>query len=181
MNPYIELGLTHLASLEEAKQAFRRLAQQHHPDKGGDESKFKTIKAAWEQIQAGWAPPPPPPPPVRSSFSPPPKSSFTQPTKARSTPYQAPRRIRNPEAKRRRPQTSTEYEVTLHVTDRQAAMGVHVPFECGEHTVSHWVAPGTWKSYTANCNIYTDPVIGSQFPKVLNVTITLIITPETKE
>lgn len=181
MNPYTELGLTPLASLEEAKQAFRRLAQQHHPDKGGKEDKFKSIKAAWEMIESGWTPPPPPEKPVQSSFSSSSRSSFTSSTKARSTPYQAPRRIRNPEARRRSMKSWTDYEVTLHVTDQQAAMGVHVPFECGEHTVSHWVAPGTWKSYTTNCNIYTDPVIGSQFPKMLNVIVTLVITPETKE
>ncbi len=181
MNPYIELGLTHLASSDDAKQAFRRLAQQHHPDKGGDEAKFKSIKAAWEMIQAGWKPPALSEPPVRSSFSSHTKSSSAQSTTAKAPHYQTSRRIQNPKAKRRNIWSQTQYDVTLHVTDRQAAMGVHVPFECGEHTVSHWVAPGTWKSYATACNIYTDPVIGSQFPKMLDVVVTVIITPESKE
>ena len=32
-DPYGELGLTHSASLDEIKKAFRRLALEHHPDR----------------------------------------------------------------------------------------------------------------------------------------------------
>jgi curved DNA-binding protein CbpA len=43
---YEVLGLTQSASAEEIKSAYRRLAIQHHPDKGGDVLKFKEINEA---------------------------------------------------------------------------------------------------------------------------------------
>ena len=48
MNPYDELGLTTIATSEEIKIKYKILAQQHHPDKGGDEEVFKRIKLAYE-------------------------------------------------------------------------------------------------------------------------------------
>ena len=45
------LGLTGDESDEEKKQKFRKLAQQHHPDKGGDEAEFIRIQTAWQQIK----------------------------------------------------------------------------------------------------------------------------------
>ena len=48
MNPYTELDVSVDASLEEIKQRFRTLAHMHHPDKGGNEEVFKSIKLAYE-------------------------------------------------------------------------------------------------------------------------------------
>ena len=48
MNPYDELGVSVHATSEEIRQKYRTLAQIHHPDKGGDEEKFKRIKFAYE-------------------------------------------------------------------------------------------------------------------------------------
>ena len=48
MNPYTELDVPVDASLEEIKQRFRTLAHMHHPDKGGNEEVFKSIKLAYE-------------------------------------------------------------------------------------------------------------------------------------
>lgn len=48
MNPYEELGLSASATDEEIRQKYKSLAQQHHPDRGGDEEKFKRIKFAYE-------------------------------------------------------------------------------------------------------------------------------------
>ena len=48
MNPYIQLDIPVDASLEEIKQRFRTLAHLHHPDKGGNEEVFKSIKLAYE-------------------------------------------------------------------------------------------------------------------------------------
>ena len=48
MNPYEELGLPRSATDEEIKQRYKSLAQEHHPDRGGDEEKFKRIKRAYE-------------------------------------------------------------------------------------------------------------------------------------
>jgi curved DNA-binding protein CbpA len=48
MNYYSILGLQQGCSQEEIKKAYRRLASQHHPDKGGDTSTFQNIQAAYE-------------------------------------------------------------------------------------------------------------------------------------
>ena len=47
---YEILELSKNASQEEIKTAFRKLAHKHHPDKSGEESKFKEINEAYEVI-----------------------------------------------------------------------------------------------------------------------------------
>lgn len=48
---YKILGIDKNASNEEIKRAYRRLAQQHHPDKvGGDATKFKEISEAYQVL-----------------------------------------------------------------------------------------------------------------------------------
>lgn len=47
-NYYSILGLTKSALPDEIKKAYRSLAMKHHPDRGGDESKFKQISEAYE-------------------------------------------------------------------------------------------------------------------------------------
>lgn len=39
------------APWETIKQSYRRLAAQHHPDKGGDPARFRAIRAAYEILQ----------------------------------------------------------------------------------------------------------------------------------
>lgn len=46
------LGLTSEASAEEIQAGFKRLALQHHPDKGGDEDTFKALLLAKEKCLA---------------------------------------------------------------------------------------------------------------------------------
>ena len=45
---YEVLGVEQKATTNEIKTAFRKLAMQHHPDKGGDQEKFKEMNAAYE-------------------------------------------------------------------------------------------------------------------------------------
>ena len=47
---YSTLGVPRTASADEIKKAFRKLASQHHPDKGGDTKKFQEIQAAYDTL-----------------------------------------------------------------------------------------------------------------------------------
>lgn len=47
---YATLGVAKNASQDEIKKAFRKLASQHHPDKGGDTAKFQEIQAAYDTL-----------------------------------------------------------------------------------------------------------------------------------
>jgi molecular chaperone DnaJ len=48
---YEVLGVGKNASADEIKKAFRRAAVQHHPDRGGDEEKFKEVNEAYEILK----------------------------------------------------------------------------------------------------------------------------------
>ena len=48
---YEVLGVNKGASADEIKKAFRRSAVEHHPDRGGDETKFKEINEAYEVLK----------------------------------------------------------------------------------------------------------------------------------
>ena len=50
MNYYDILGVTKDASTEDLKKAYRKKAIEHHPDKGGDESKFRKAAEAYETL-----------------------------------------------------------------------------------------------------------------------------------
>ncbi len=50
MDYYKILGINKGASEEEIKKAFRKLAHKYHPDKGGDEKKFKEINEAYQVL-----------------------------------------------------------------------------------------------------------------------------------
>lgn len=47
---YAILGIQKNADDKEIKKAYRDLAKAHHPDKGGDEEKFKTIQRAYDVL-----------------------------------------------------------------------------------------------------------------------------------
>lgn len=47
---YAILGVQKSASEDEIKKAFRRLAHEHHPDKGGDQQKFKDVNEAYQVL-----------------------------------------------------------------------------------------------------------------------------------
>ena len=69
MNPFEILGIPNNSTKDIAKQAFRKLAMLHHPDKGGDAENFKLIKSAWELIENGFVFEIQKPAPVVSSFT----------------------------------------------------------------------------------------------------------------
>jgi curved DNA-binding protein len=47
---YNILGVGEGASQEEIKKAYRTLANKHHPDKGGDQARFKDISVAYDNL-----------------------------------------------------------------------------------------------------------------------------------
>jgi molecular chaperone DnaJ len=49
-NLYEILGVNENASIDEIKKSYRKLAMEHHPDKGGNEDKFKKISEAYETL-----------------------------------------------------------------------------------------------------------------------------------
>ena len=50
MDHYNTLGVDRNASQDEIRQAYKKLASIHHPDKGGDTAKFQEIQSAYETL-----------------------------------------------------------------------------------------------------------------------------------
>lgn len=50
MDYYNILGIERGSSEDEIKKAYRKLAMKHHPDRGGDEKKFKEISTAYDVL-----------------------------------------------------------------------------------------------------------------------------------
>ena len=50
-NYYDKLGVSENASDKEIKQAFKKLAKEHHPDRGGDTTKFKEANEAYDTLK----------------------------------------------------------------------------------------------------------------------------------
>jgi len=50
MTHYDTLGISANATQDEIKKAYRKLANQHHPDKGGDTTQFQKIQTAYDAI-----------------------------------------------------------------------------------------------------------------------------------
>jgi curved DNA-binding protein len=49
-NPYQTLGVERNATPDEIKQAYRKLASKHHPDRGGDTKQFQDIQIAYDTL-----------------------------------------------------------------------------------------------------------------------------------
>jgi curved DNA-binding protein len=50
MTHYATLGVSETATPDEIKRAYRKLASQHHPDKGGDTKRFQEIQTAYDTL-----------------------------------------------------------------------------------------------------------------------------------
>jgi curved DNA-binding protein len=50
MDYYNTLGISKSASEADIKSAYRKMAMKHHPDRGGDEKKFKEVTEAYETL-----------------------------------------------------------------------------------------------------------------------------------
>ena len=50
MDHYSVLGVSKTATSDEIKKAYRKLASQHHPDKGGDKAKFQEVQTAYDVL-----------------------------------------------------------------------------------------------------------------------------------
>ncbi len=50
LDPYRVLGVAKDASADQIKKAYRKLSREHHPDRGGDEARFKEINAAHQVV-----------------------------------------------------------------------------------------------------------------------------------
>ena len=50
MDYYDLLGVSRQASAKELKSAFKKKSMEHHPDRGGDEEKFKQINEAYQNL-----------------------------------------------------------------------------------------------------------------------------------
>ena len=51
MDYYNTLGVARNASPEDLKKAYKKASMQHHPDRGGDESKFKEVNEAYSTLK----------------------------------------------------------------------------------------------------------------------------------
>lgn len=47
---YATLGVARTATQDEIKRAYRKMASQHHPDRGGDTARFQEIQAAYDTL-----------------------------------------------------------------------------------------------------------------------------------
>lgn len=55
MDPWSTLGVARDSSPDDIKKAYRKMAMQHHPDRGGNTEQFQKIQQAYDDITSGRA------------------------------------------------------------------------------------------------------------------------------
>lgn len=116
---YETLGLQPGATQEEIKKAYRKMAQKHHPDKGGDEAKFKEIKTAYEELTN--------PQPQRQQ-----QNSWS---------YQSDN-INDIHEMMRQHMRRMPIPITLRVDVKQAYEGCTIPLYVAGHSIAYKLKPG---------------------------------------
>lgn len=174
-NPYTVLGLSTSASKNDAKAAYRKLAMEHHPDRGGNDARFKDIKAAWEAINNGWQATPEAPfrpneAPYKSSFGdppgtvrPPPRPQQKPPMAGKPAPgYEAkgPRQLPHTYRSSGSSHNRESYSVDLEITTKQGFEGCVVPFVHKGVVLEFTARPGTMM-YDAPETFLIDEMIGA--------------------
>lgn len=130
-NPYDVLGVKPGDSPEDIKKAYRKLAQQHHPDRHADadkakaESKFKEVQSAYEEISSGKA--------NRSAFA-----DFGQSSPFNSSIDEILRAF-NSANNYHRSQTA---ECRIFSTLKEAFTGKHHIINVGPNKVNYYLQPG---------------------------------------
>ena len=176
-SPFIVLGVPSNCSIEDAKLAYRRLAQHHHPDKGGSEETFKRIKAAFEQIESGYrdqATAQPPLAPSASSFKPGFAGFAGKPAPGYEEKKTRPvlpitRRIKNGNA--------FELHLRLEITETQAFEGCNIPFWHDGNLHNYAVLPGT-KSRREKISVPRNPLVGMLYQGHDQIIVELVVTRE---
>ena len=128
MNYYSTLGISENASPADIKSAYKKLAMQYHPDRGGNETKFKEISEAYDTLKD---------PQKRSLYdNPPPSFNFHHPFNGGQHPFedvfsQMFGQGGNPFHQRRRPQVKNsdiQLIVDLDLADIFTGKTLHITY-----------------------------------------------------
>lgn len=174
-NPFSVLGIPDNTSIPEAKKAWKRLAQIHHPDKGGSHRVFTELKSAWDAIEDGFK--------VKaqsrtydSSFG-----EYADLAKGFNKGFTKPAPKSSPPPKY--PSThvvktgyTTKNYITLTVTPEQAKRGCFIPFKHLTHRMEYEVKPNSTAGIYERM-ITPQAMLGAGIPSHL-ITINLVVAAE---
>lgn len=146
---YETLGLQPGASQEEIKKAYRKMAQKHHPDKGGDEAKFKEIKTAYEEL-------------TNPQSQRPQQNSWSYHTDNINDIHEMMR-----QHMRRMP-----IPITIRVNMKQAFEGCTIPLYVAGHSIAYKLKPGLPQGVS-----YSDHVPVGDETRQLHITIVIDSAP----
>lgn len=172
MNPFRILGIADNTPIDDARVVWRKLRGKYHPDQGGEEAKFKEVKAAWEAIEGGFRVAPPAP-----AAQPRPSTSFAEPLRSASNIYK-----RWAEGKKVGPVLPAtalsgrpggrSWNLKLRVTPAQAEKGCIVPYT-HEGEVMEYVVPPRSASHVKHISIPKSNIIGVSWGQTAELAVEL--------